>query len=113
MITGAMTITWLIYPPTFLFDGLLLEGLYKWGLLLALLGTVIPPLFFSIGVPKVGVSVGAILSAAELPVAVVASRFILKESVDGLQWFGVALILAAIILSNLRVKTRDELLNSQ
>lgn len=103
MITGSMILTWIIFPPMFFLDGSLLAGLYKWGLALAVLGTVVPPLFFSIGVPKVGVSLGAILSAAELPVAVFASRFVLKESVQGLQWLGVALILGAILMTNLKI----------
>ena len=104
MITGSCAITFIIFPPLFFFDGVLIEGLYKWGLLLAVFGTVIPPFFFSVGIPKTGVSLGAILSAAELPVAVMASHFILREGVSVLQWLGVGLILSAIILPNMRLK---------
>lgn len=104
MITGSMILTWIIFPPLFLINGVFIGGLFKWGLALAALGTVIPPLFFSIGVPKVGVSLGAILSSAELPVAVISSSFILKENVTLLQWVGACIILAAIIFTNLRVK---------
>lgn len=103
MITGSMILTWIVFPPTFFIDGSLIGGLYKWGLALALLGTVVPPLFFSIGVPKVGVSLGAILSAAELPTAVLSSHFILKEDVQALQWLGVVLIIGAILLTNLKM----------
>ena len=106
MITGSMTLTWIIFPPLFLIDGTFFDGLYKWGLALALLGTVTPPLFFSSGIPRVGVSLGAILSASELPVAVTASHFILKEDVQGLQWLGVALILSAIALTNLKTTSK-------
>ena len=107
MITGSCILTFIIFPPSFLLDGsFIIKGLYKWGLPLALLGTVIPPLFFSIGVPKVGVSVGAILSAAELPVAVLSSHFILKEEVGGLQWLGVLIILSAIALTNLKMNKK-------
>lgn len=102
MITGSCVITFIIFPPFFLFDGTLIDGLYKWGIALAALGTVIPPAFFAYGMPKTGVSIGAILSAVELPVAVTSSHFILKEDVAVLQWLGVALILFAIILPNLR-----------
>lgn len=109
MISGSMILTWIIFPPLFLFDGTLIDGLYKWGLVLALLGTVIPPLFFSIGIPKVGVSLAAILSAAELPVAVTSSHFILKEDVQTLQWLGVALILGAIALTNLKERKADKI----
>ncbi len=104
MITGSCIVTWMIFPPLFLFDGLFFDGLYKWGLMLALLGTVIPPLFFSFGMPRTGVSLGAILSAAELPVAVVSSSFILQENVQALQWVGVFLILFAIVLTNIKFR---------
>lgn len=110
MITGSCMVTWIIFPPLFLFDGLFFDGLYKWGLMLALLGTVIPPLFFSFGMPRTGVSLGAILSAAELPVAVVSSSLILREDVQALQWIGVFLILSAIVLTNIKFgKTIDKL----
>lgn len=102
MITGSCMATWLIFPPLYLFDGLFFDELYKWGFILALLGTVIPPLFFSFGIPRTGVSLGAILSAAELPVAVVSSGFILQENVQALQWVGVFLILCAILLTNIK-----------
>lgn len=104
MITGSCIVTWVIFPPLFLFDGLFFDGLYKWGLALALLGTVIPPLFFSFGMPRTGVSLGAILSAAELPVAVISSNFILGENVQALQWAGVLLILSAIVLTNIKFR---------
>lgn len=105
MITGSLILTWIIFPPLFLLDGTLINtSLLKWGIGLALLGTVVPPLFFSIGVPRVGVSLGAILSAAELPVAVTASHFILREHVETFQWLGVCLILGAIVLTNVKFK---------
>lgn len=102
MITGSCVLTFLIFPPFYFFNGLYWSGLYLWGGVLALLGTVFPPYFFSVGMPRVGVSIGAILSAAELPVATLASAFILHEPVDLLRWIGVALILIAIIATNVR-----------
>lgn len=104
MITGSCTVTWIIFPPVFFFNGVFWGGLALWGLILALLGTVIPPLLFSMGIPRVGVSIGAILSAVELPVAVLSSAFILHEFVDTMRWIGVILILTAIIATNLRTK---------
>lgn len=110
MITGSLILTWIVFPPMFLFDNSLVDGLYKWGLALAVLGAVTPPLFFSIGVPKVGVSLGAILSAAELPVAVMSSSIILKENVEAVQWFGVALILTAIAITNIKMKKKRQII---
>lgn len=105
MITGSCIANWIIFPPLYLFNGVMLNGLYSWGLLLAVLGTVIPPLFFSKGIPKVGISIGSILSAAELPVATLASAFILHETVGIVRWIGVGLILTAIVLSNFPVRS--------
>lgn len=108
MITGSCIMTFIIFPPLFFFNGTYLGGLYLWGLALALLGTVIPPFFFSMGVPRVGVSIGAILSAAELPVATLSSAFILKENVDMIKWIGVILILLAIVATNIKTKDMEQ-----
>lgn len=107
MITGSCALTWIIFPPLFFFNGVFLAGLYKWGLILALLGTIIPPLFFSVGMPKVGVSLGTILSAAELPMAILSSYFILQEDVNFLRWIGVVLILLSIAMTNIRLKKKE------
>lgn len=104
MITGSCFITWVIFPPLFLINGVFTDGLYLWGMALALLGTVIPPFFFSAGVPRVGVAIGSILSAAELPVATFSSVLFLHESVGVIRWLGVVIILLAIAASNLQRK---------
>lgn len=101
ILTGACVLVFIIFPPVFLTNGALTNGLFKWGLVLALFGTVIPPLFYAYGLPETGLGLGAILSAAELPVAVLMSSIILKEEVWAVQWLGVALILVAIVLSNI------------
>lgn len=102
MISGACILIFLIFPPLYFFNGLYWEGLYAWGIILALLGTVIPPFFFSVGMPKVGVSIGAILSAVELPVATMSSALILHEYVDAIRWLGVILILLAVVATNVK-----------
>src|SRR5690554_6327756 len=100
-LTGACLLIFIVFPPTFLFNGVLIGGLWRWGLLLAAFGTVIPPLFFAIGVPKIGVTASSIISAAELPVAVAMSYFVLAEKVSAFQWIGVLIIVSAVIFSNL------------
>ncbi|WP_460922782.1 EamA family transporter [Pontibacter brevis] len=101
ILTGACILIFTVFPPVFLTNGALASGLFKWGVVLALFGTVIPPLFYAYGLPDTGLGLGAILSAAELPVAVLMSSIILHEEVWTIQWIGVALILLAIVLSNL------------
>ena len=101
ILTGATVLIFTVFPPVFLVSGALTEGLFKWGVLLALFGTVIPPLFYAYGIPKTGLGLSAILSAAELPVAVAMSSIVLNEEVWTIQWVGVIVILIAIVLSNI------------
>ena len=106
MITGACILIFVIFPPAFLFNGALGGSLLKWGLIISVFGTVIPPLFYAEGVPKIGTALSSILSAAELPVAVMMAGFVLQEQVSFLRWMGVAIILSAMILPNLKYLKR-------
>jgi drug/metabolite transporter (DMT)-like permease len=76
----------------------------KWGLILSLFGTIIPPLLLNTGFPLTGIGLGSIVSALELPVSVTMAYFILSEQVNWVQWFGILLIIAAIVLMNIRLK---------
>ncbi len=96
--TGAMLITFIVFPPVFLWNGTLFNGLWVWVLGLALLGIVVPTFLFTVGVPKIGGGWASILSAAELPMAVTLSSFVLREHVSWLQWMGVAVIILGIII---------------
>lgn len=106
MITGACILIFIIFPPAFLINGALEGSLLKWGLIIAVFGTVIPPLFYAEGVPRIGTAVSSILSAAELPVAVMMAGFVLQEQVSFLRWVGVAVILSAMVLPNLKYLKR-------
>lgn len=77
-----------------------------WGFLLALFGTVIAPLFFTLGMPKVGVSFGNIIASLEIPVSIISAILILRESVEWIQWIGIAIILLAILLINAKFITK-------
>jgi hypothetical protein len=46
------------------------EIFLKWGVVLALFGTIIPPLLMNAGFPLTGIGLGSIVSALELPVSV-------------------------------------------
>nr|WP_314839874.1 DMT family transporter [uncultured Flavobacterium sp.] len=76
----------------------------KWGIVLALFGTIIPPLLFNAGFPLTGIGLGSIVSALELPVSVLMAYFLLSESVNTLQWFGIILIIIAIVIMNINFK---------
>lgn len=76
----------------------------KWGIILALFGTIIPPLLLNTGFPLTGIGLGSIVSALELPVSVAMAYFLLAEKVNLEQWFGIFLIITAIVLMNIRLK---------
>lgn len=101
MITGGFLLLCILFPPYFLFNGLLWGQLLLFGFLLGLFGAFIPPVLFAIGVPHIGGGMAGILGAAELPVAVLLSSFVLKEHVSGLQWAGVVLVLLGVVLPEL------------
>ncbi|MEW9110825.1 EamA family transporter [Cytobacillus gottheilii] len=98
--TGSMITVFILFPPLFIFDPPVLFSLAPYGLLLGIFGVVLPPLLFSIGMPHVGPGLGTILTASELPVAVVLSAAVLSEHVGFLQWTGVLIILAGIMIGN-------------
>ena len=79
---------------------------YKWGILIALFGTVIPPLLLNAGFPLTGIGLGSIVSALELPVSVMMAYFLLHENVLLMQWLGILLIICAIIMMNIKFKKR-------
>ncbi|GAB6988836.1 EamA family transporter [Paenibacillus pini] len=106
MTTGAGVIVLAVFSPAFIWDGSLVEGLWKYGLLLGVLGVLIPVVFFAIGMPKVGSGTGAILGAAELPAAVLASVFLVHEHVSGMQWMGIVLIFIGIGVPQIRFSRR-------
>ena len=72
----------------------------KWGIVLALFGTIIPPLLFNAGFPLTGIGLGSIVSALELPVSVLMAYFLLNENINTWQWIGIVLIILAIVIMN-------------
>lgn len=106
LMTGAMIMTFIVYPPRFLVNGAIGEGLWLYGTGLALF-VLISILCFTFGVPRIGATMAIILGSAELPTAVISSRFVLQEQVTLVQWIGVVVILLGIAvpeLVKLRVK---------
>ena len=107
ILTGGAAIILLIWFPQ-LFSGFQFSIFGKWGLLLALFGTVLPPLLLNMGMPKTGIGLGSILISIEIPVSVGSAYLLLQEQVLAIQWIGIALIIASIVLLNLRT-LRNEL----
>lgn len=78
--------------------------LWTYGFILALFGTIIPPVLFNLGFPNTGLGLGSIISSLELPVSVTMAFVLLGEKVILIQWVGIVLILFAIVLMNLPSK---------
>ncbi|UVI27941.1 EamA family transporter [Paenibacillus spongiae] len=107
MITGGMLFVFVLFPPVFLFNGALLEGLLPFGLMLGLFGAFLPPVLYAIGVPHIGEGLTGILGAAELPVAVLLSAVVLHEHISALQWIGVSIVLLGVALPELFKRRGD------
>jgi drug/metabolite transporter (DMT)-like permease len=75
---------------------------FKWGIVLSLFGTIIPPMLMNAGFPHTGIGLGSIVSSLELPVSVMMAFFILNEAVVFTQWVGIVLIILAIVVMNIK-----------
>jgi len=82
------------------------EIFLKWGIILALFGTIIPPMLMNAGFPLTGIGLGSIVSALELPVSVMMAFFLLNEQVNATQWLGIVLIILAIVIMNVNFGKR-------
>ncbi|MCD0468922.1 DMT family transporter [Flavobacterium sp. JAS] len=82
------------------------EIFMKWGIILALFGTIIPPMLMTAGFPLTGIGLGSIVSALELPVSVMMAYVLLNEEVIFSQWVGIVLIILAIIIMNVNFKRK-------
>lgn len=78
----------------------------KWGIVLALFGTIIPPMLLNAGFPLTGIGLGSIVSSLELPVSVLMAYFLLNEHVNSWQWMGIILIIVAIVIMNINLKLK-------
>lgn len=95
--------------PEIVWNGQLFsEGLWIFGLLLGVFGIIMPIYFFSVAVPHVGSGLASILSAMELPVAILASVIILNETLSFLQIGGIIIILVGMVLPSAFNRTPKE-----
>lgn len=85
-----------IFTPAYFTSGVLADGIWKYGILIGILGCAIPSFFFAIGTPKISTGAATILSSSELPAGIICSVIILSEAVTPLQWAGVVLLFFGI-----------------
>lgn len=99
MVTGALLLTSIIFPPHFLVDHSLERGLWFWGGFMAIFGAILPAYLFAKGVPRIGTGMATIIGAVEFPVVIIFSSYLLKEQTTWLQWSGISIIFIGILIS--------------
>lgn len=105
----AMIMIAFFQSPEIVWNGkLFTEPLLFYGLALGLLGIIIPIYFFVIAVPKVGGAVSSILSAMELPVAVIVSVLVLSEALSWLQILGIIVILFGMCIPTIATISKNK-----
>lgn len=105
MLCGGFIAVLLISLPSVM-KGFNTDIFLSWGIVLALFGTILPPVLFAIGMPITGLGLGAILSSVEIPVSVLMAYFLLHEKVGLFQWLGILLIILTVVLMNLPKKKK-------
>ncbi|MGF7025004.1 EamA family transporter [Sphingobacterium sp. HSC-15S19] len=117
MTTGSALMILLINFPSITASTHLDFGLLRWGTFLAVFGTVIPPICFTTGMPKIGPGLSTILLTLELPAVVLCAYLILGEKVTVVQIIGIIIMISAIIYLNIvknkREKSKDKLTEKQ
>ena len=98
----ALIVISIFLTPEIAWNGTLFKtDLWIFGIILSVFGILLPIILLSIAAPKVGGALSSILSAMELPVAIIASVIILKESLSPLQYVGIVLVLVGMTLPTL------------
>lgn len=87
--------------PDFFTSGIILEGIWKYGLVLGFFGSFIPVILFGIATPHLPTGISTIMASSELPAAIVISVFLLGEPIDLFQTLGIVVILAGVVVSQM------------
>ncbi|HWK23104.1 MAG TPA: DMT family transporter [Ureibacillus sp.] len=104
----ALIVISIFLTPEIIWNGTLFEtNLWIFGIILGFFGIILPILLFSIAVPKVGGALSSILSAMELPVAIIASVVVLHETLTILQLVGIVLVLVGMILPTVLAQKKN------
>lgn len=113
MTSGSAIIIFLINFETITTSTHLDFGLLQWGVFLALFGTVIPPICFTVGMPKIGAGLSSVLLTLELPAAVFCAHIILGEKVTLLQLAGIVIMLGAIVYLNISKYKKEKVIQNE
>lgn len=100
MLGGFVVVLCYVFPE--LFDNFKWLVFWRWGVFLAIFGTIAPPILFNKGLPITGLGLGSILASFEIPVSIFSAFWVLNEQVGLIQWIGVAMIVLAVVFINLK-----------
>lgn len=87
--------------PDFFTSGVIQAGILKYGFVLGTFAYVFPIVLLGIGTPHLSTGLSAILTSAELPGGIICSVLIVNETITILQIFGVAAVLAGVVIAQL------------
>lgn len=105
----ALIVICIFLSPEIIWNGTLINtNLWMFGLVLGIFGIILPIIFLSIAMPKVGGALASILSAMELPVAIIASVIVLHENLTIVQLFGIVLVLIGMILPTVLAQIKNK-----
>jgi drug/metabolite transporter (DMT)-like permease len=98
--TGSAAGIFLVNANELISNPVLDLNLLKWASFLSLFGTIIPPLLFARGIPRIGAGLSSLIMTVELPVAVLFAHIVLGEQLEPTQWGGITIMLLALLLLN-------------
>lgn len=85
--------------PDFFTSGVILKGIWKYGLILGFFGSFIPVILFGIATPHLPTGISTIMASSELPAAITISVLLLGESIREVQVIGIIIILFGVVIS--------------
>lgn len=98
IMTGSAAGICIVNAPHLLMHAHLDFNLLKWAALLSVFGTIVPPVLFAVGIPKIGVVLSSMIMTVELPVAILFAHIILKEHLDMMQCIGILVMTLALLM---------------
>lgn len=87
--------------PDYFASGVLVDGIWTYGLVLGLCALFIPVVLFGIATPHLLPGIATIMASSELPCGIALAALALGEPVGALQVAGIAAILGGIVISQL------------
>jgi drug/metabolite transporter (DMT)-like permease len=106
VVTVAMLLMFIPFPPGQLIHAMARPMLFYWGGWISFLSQALPTIFILVSIPRIGGRMGGILGTIELPTAIFGAWLINHEFVNWMRWSGVILILLGIVVSEMTLKRR-------